>query len=263
MRTRGIKGLAAAASLGLMAMAGHAFAGNPNPNTFTLVSSSMDTEYVANIAGFGTAYDGPLTFTVSGYPGTTGTSTLFGFCFDIFHDMYLGNLGYTYETNQPTGGGLIPNSPQTLNAGQVTAITDLVDTGWIMEMQGTAPNLAAQEAAIQAAIWNVEDPGVVSGLQSWAGGAQGVTDTALVNTYYTEYSGGPGTGPNHYTNLADANDRVFTIFDTANDPAHQTFAIGWPLPGVPEPATWAMMLTGFFGMGSILRRNRKLATVTA
>jgi hypothetical protein len=31
--------------------------------------------------------------------------------------------------------------------------------------------------------------------------------------------------------------------------------------GVPEPATWAMMLTGFLGMGSILRRNRRqLAT---
>jgi hypothetical protein len=29
--------------------------------------------------------------------------------------------------------------------------------------------------------------------------------------------------------------------------------------GVPEPATWALMLTGFFGLGSLLRRQRKLA----
>ena len=28
---------------------------------------------------------------------------------------------------------------------------------------------------------------------------------------------------------------------------------------VPEPATWAMMLLGFFGMGSVLRGNRKTA----
>jgi hypothetical protein len=28
------------------------------------------------------------------------------------------------------------------------------------------------------------------------------------------------------------------------------------LAAVPEPATWAMMLTGFFGMGSMLRRRR-------
>jgi hypothetical protein len=37
-----------------------------------------------------------------------------------------------------------------------------------------------------------------------------------------------------------------------------------PPPGgaVPEPATWAMMLMGFFGLGSVLRR-RKLAAVAA
>jgi hypothetical protein len=27
-------------------------------------------------------------------------------------------------------------------------------------------------------------------------------------------------------------------------------------PGVPEPATWALMLGGFMGVGSLLRRNR-------
>jgi opacity protein-like surface antigen len=30
---------------------------------------------------------------------------------------------------------------------------------------------------------------------------------------------------------------------------------------VPEPATWAMMLTGFFGLGSMLRRRRVLDAV--
>ena len=38
------------------------------------------------------------------------------------------------------------------------------------------------------------------------------------------------------------------------------------LGAVPEPATWAMMLTGFFGLGAVLRRSRReqrLATTTA
>jgi hypothetical protein len=30
-------------------------------------------------------------------------------------------------------------------------------------------------------------------------------------------------------------------------------------PGIPEPASWAMMLVGFFGLGSMLRRRRGLA----
>jgi hypothetical protein len=185
---------------------------------------------------------------VTGYPGTTGTTTLFGFCFDLYHDMNLGNLGWTYTTNQPDGGGLVPNLPQTLTDDQKKAITDLVDTGWIMEMQATAPlNLDAQEAAIQAAIWNIEVPGSVSNFNS-----------SLVAGYYADYSGGPGVGAGHYTNLATPEDRVFTISNGGN----QSFVIGWPI-GVPEPATWAMMLTGFFGMGSVLRRNRKLAAVAA
>jgi len=37
-----------------------------------------------------------------------------------------------------------------------------------------------------------------------------------------------------------------------------------PAGGVPEPATWSMMIIGFGAMGSILRRNRRqLARVTA
>jgi choice-of-anchor C domain-containing protein len=32
---------------------------------------------------------------------------------------------------------------------------------------------------------------------------------------------------------------------------------------VPEPASWALMLTGFFGMGSVLRRQRQSAAATA
>lgn len=35
---------------------------------------------------------------------------------------------------------------------------------------------------------------------------------------------------------------------------------GVPVPGgVPEPATWAMMLAGFFGAGAVLRSRRRLA----
>jgi hypothetical protein len=261
--THGMKALAAAASLAVMAMAGHASA---TPNTFTIVSSSMDQSYDINVAGFGTAIDNGVTFQISGYPAIAGQATptsLFGFCIDIYHDMYLGNLGYTYTTNQPSGGGLAPNSGTTLsNTGdptnpldpknQISDITNLVDTGFILHQDENSSNYADTEArlaAIQAAIWDVEVPGVVS---NPTGGNQ-----TLFAKYFAEYTSGS------YTTLADANDKVFTISDTANNPSHQTFAIGWPVAGVPEPASWGLMLTGFFGMGSLLRAKRKQRAAVA
>ena len=134
-----LKGLACAASLGVMA-----FATQASAETFTLVSASMNTSYTATIAGFGDAYDNGVTFQVSGY-NIPPTTSLFGFCIDIYHDMYLGNLGYTFTSNQDTGGGLVTNSGTTLtNHGganpldplnQISAVTNLVETGWILHAQ--------------------------------------------------------------------------------------------------------------------------------
>ncbi|HEY2357687.1 MAG TPA: PEPxxWA-CTERM sorting domain-containing protein, partial [Phenylobacterium sp.] len=31
--------------------------------------------------------------------------------------------------------------------------------------------------------------------------------------------------------------------------------------GVPEPASWAMMILGFFGLGSALRARRRLSAI--
>jgi hypothetical protein len=36
-----------------------------------------------------------------------------------------------------------------------------------------------------------------------------------------------------------------------------------PLNGVPEPATWAMMLLGFCGLGAVMRSRRRMTTAPA
>jgi len=51
------------------------------------------------------------------------------------------------------------------------------------------------------------------------------------------------------TDLTSA--QIGSIFASATAPA--------ALPGVPEPATWAMMLVGFGGLGAAMRRSRRRA----
>lgn len=52
-------------------------------------------------------------------------------------------------------------------------------------------------------------------------------------------------------NYGDSNDGRNTLNSLRNQPV--------PINGVPEPATWAMMLLGFGGMGAVLRRRRAAA----
>lgn len=53
-------------------------------------------------------------------------------------------------------------------------------------------------------------------------------------------------------------------FSTGGIPAKdividRVYLVAGDIGAVPEPATWAMMLTGFFGMGAMMRRRRYMA----
>jgi hypothetical protein len=88
------------------------------------------------------------------------------------------------------------------------------------------------------------------------GDATGTTQVFYVPTGATKlylgladacgYNGGPSC---YGDNLGS-----FTVTSTGVSPSSG---------GVPEPATWALMLTGFGGMGAVLRRRRTATTVAA
>jgi hypothetical protein len=226
--------------------------------------ATMNTTFQANISGFGNAYSNGVTFRVNDF-GTSAAFNasdyyIYGFCIDIFHDMYINQtLNYTYtstygDAGQPLYTNYGPTAPANeLSDGQITAITNLVDTGWLLH-QGN-PNdydTSMRTAAIQAAIWQVANPNAtITVLNANLNGAQ----FSQYQTYFNDYKTG------NYTVLADANDRVYTITDQARSPQHQTFAIGWPIEGgaVPEPSTWALIIGGFGLTGAALRRRRQFA----
>ncbi|MGZ3375647.1 MAG: PEPxxWA-CTERM sorting domain-containing protein [Phenylobacterium sp.] len=252
MRMRGIKALAAAASVAAIGWASQASA----TTDLTLVSASMDQNYVINVYEPGHNVEGAITngvlFQVANDGGVT---SLYGFCIDVFHNMYVNTtLNYAYKSNESDGGGLLVNPPQiALSTNQANLISDLVDTGYNL-YYGEAPggvyaaaNADTEErlAAIQAAIWYTEDHSYVHPNEF----------SGTFATYFNQYTGVPGVD---YVNTRKPTDKVFTIFNGDN----QSFAIGWP-QGVPEPTTWALMLAGFGGMGAMLRRQRKAAAATA
>ncbi len=89
-----------------------------------------------------------------------------------------------------------------------------------------------------------------------------ISDFAYANTNGSQSVFlGPGTyGINIYVANADNHDFTFQYglgakSSTSNDTF--TFNIVDAISAAPEPATWAMMLLGFFGIGAALRRSRQ------
>ena len=240
--TKQLGGLAAAVMGVAMWAAGAAQAAN-----LTLISDSMNTNYTAQIKGPAApftgggldAYEGPITFNVSD-AAHLKPYTIVAFCVDLFDDISLGNLNLPYET------WTLGTNRDTDNQHLGTALSDttLTDINKLLTLATTLEvnmsGYAAQLAAIQGAIWEVENPGYT--VTSHNSGVD-----AYMNGYIADLS---VTNPNAAGYLPTST--MHTIISSNTD--HQAFA--YATPGVPEPAEWALMILGFGAVGAVLRRRR-------
>lgn len=166
-------------------------------------------------------------------PGSGDPLSYMSYALDILHPLQQG--GFELQSLPP----LIANP---VKLSQIKALMSHADP---------AANSANKSAAIQMALWEiVYEPAttrynVVSGQFRVRGGDSGTART-LANFYLSniERNIWAPDKTQRFAGLVAAGNQMQLVRDAA----------------IPEPATWAMLIAGFAGIGSALRRKRALAS---
>lgn len=207
------------------------------------------TVHIANPAGDEYVYDGPVVFHANyGIGSVAPTFDFLGFCVDVYHNISVGingqsNLGLQYhtETFDRNGNG------QVLDGTRIAKIANLVTIGTNIWKSSPRPSFALNAsdafelAAIQGAIWQVE-----TGWDVYGGSLAGLD--ARTDFYAAIVA------PAHPGAIRAIYNYNPALSAAATPGGRQAFAFG-----VPEPATWLMMIMGFGGVGAVLRRRRQAA----
>ena len=107
------------------------------------------------------------------------------------------------------------------------------------------------------------------GLQGWDLYIDGIQVTSLGGPFSPDDSGAASFGlSGGQVHTVDLRNNANISGDLTGYQAYLNGTFDWNITaagqagGVPEPATWGLMLVGFFGLGGLLRRQSSLARVT-
>ncbi len=186
--------------------------------------------------GAKTEFSTLITFTANKPGGQT--FDLIGFCVDLYHDIFV-NVGSQRPTSLDYHRGQLTTDSNgaALSSQQAMQIGGLASLGFTIAASNDVDKFA-KLAAVQQAIWTIEYPTLTFDGSNGLAGQQGYAEgfLALAPTLKGQA-------------------RAFY----ANDSATQGFVVA----GVPEPASWALMIAGFGLVGAASRRRKTLGSVAA
>jgi hypothetical protein len=182
-----------------------------------------------------------------------GRSTpLWVFCVDLYHDIVLTSysppLPYIvspvlYDSSNPSAAS--GSTGNLLSSSVTSEIGFLADIGANIANQRSLNQTQLDELTdIQGAIWRIEYPSVsITGTsQQNAAMAAYVADAvSYVSSYVSSHGSYPGDPYGFYSQGGGYQGFGFSQGFTS---------------GIPEPASWAMMITGIAGLGAALRSRR-------
>ncbi len=156
------------------------------------------------------------------------------FCVDIFHTFDSSTPPVTYQT------GFVTTDSDGTTSGTGVALSHVLsgELGYLADL-GQATSDAARLAGIQGAIWETEYSGLtISGGSSFVG-------------YYAGLASAWGAAHPDFAGYATG------IYSTGAGGAGLGTTQGFTTGGVPEPASWALLIAGFGLVGASLRGRRR------
>ncbi|MCX7382942.1 MAG: PEP-CTERM sorting domain-containing protein [Alphaproteobacteria bacterium] len=200
--------------------------------TITNVAVPLSAQNI-NITYGGATYSNVIAGQVvlqTAYAGSVAgsTFTVYAWCTDLYHDIYLGNNTYSYVlgTSVTSNGNGVTLTPAI--SAQVATLAAYGNS----LLAGPNAGNADVSSAIQLAIWQIENPGFTFSTSS--------TVTTLVAAYEA-YAAVHSLLASSLTSLSGAQALVTN-----------TIA---PSAPVPEPISAALLLPGLAGMAWIRRRR--------
>jgi hypothetical protein len=203
-----------------------AFAG-----TFSVAAALAGAASATTLIVTDVAIDSGTTLFVPGHGNEITTAIILNgnlivFCDDLEHNV---NVGGGQNLSYHTGLVMFDGAGNPISKSLSNRLGQLADLGVALAGSGD-PDVHDDLTAVQAAIWALE---------------YGVTITspdAETNSEITSF-------------MAIADNGAGWASGLISDDGHQSFLLG----GVPEPATWMLMIGGFGLAGATLRRRRALA----